>query len=143
MAFFMKTLRKYSKQNIHIVITDFRLMDISFYGCDAMFDFEIRDNETNVLLDVDCEIIENAFAGVDDSEDLYYFLEDKDIDLSQEYDDDYDRLPEELKQEFQDYEMELYGDMYHENFFEEDDKTQQEVIKKSWLNYILTQANST
>ena len=46
-------IKKYCKDNIHIKITDFELLDVSIYGCDARFEFEIRDNETDVLLDTD------------------------------------------------------------------------------------------
>ena len=61
-------IKKYCKDNIHIKITDFELLDVSIYGCDARFEFEIRDNETDVLLDADFQKVENAFMGVDDSE---------------------------------------------------------------------------
>ena len=61
-------IKKYCKDNIHIKITDFELLDVSIYGCDARFEFEIRDNETDVLLDTDFQKVENAFMGVDDSE---------------------------------------------------------------------------
>jgi hypothetical protein len=86
----MGKIKKYSRENIHIKITDFELRNVSFYGCDAGFYFEIRDNETDVLLDSDYEIVDNAFMGVDDSEEIYCFLEEKGIDFSEEYDDEYD-----------------------------------------------------
>ena len=77
----MQKIKKYCEDNVHIKITDFELEDVSFYGCDAWFDFEIIDNETGALLDTDVEKVEYAFMGVDDSEDIYYFLEEKGIDL--------------------------------------------------------------
>lgn len=61
-------IKKYCMDNVHIKITDFELLDVSIYGCDARFEFEIRDNETDVLLDTDFQKVENAFMGVDDSE---------------------------------------------------------------------------
>ena len=64
----MQKIKKYCKDIIHIKITDFELLDVSIYGCDARFEFEIRDNETDVLLDTDFQKVENAFMGVDDSE---------------------------------------------------------------------------
>ncbi|MBQ9190825.1 MAG: hypothetical protein IJ142_04375 [Bacteroidaceae bacterium] len=71
----MKKIKKYCKDNIRIKITDFELLDVSIYGCDARFEFEIRDNKTDVLLDTDYETIDYAFMGVDDGEEIYYFLE--------------------------------------------------------------------
>lgn len=126
----MRKIKKYCKDNVHIKITDFELLDVSFYGCDARFHFEIRDDETDALLDTDCETIENAFMGVDDSEDIYYFLEEKGIDFSEEYDDDYNQLPDELKKEFEAYEFEQYNDMYHEYLFESEEETQEEYADK-------------
>lgn len=64
----MQKIKKYCKDNIHIKITGFELLDVSIYGCDARFEFEIRDNETDALLDTDFQKVENAFMGVDDSE---------------------------------------------------------------------------
>ena len=126
----MGKIKKYSKENIHIKITDFELRNVSFYGCDAGFDLEIRDSETDVLLDTDYEIVDNAFMGVDDSEDLYSFLEEKEIDFSEEYDDDYDQLPDKIKKEFEEYELELYNDIYHEDFFDGEENAMEEIIGK-------------
>ena len=126
----MRKIKKYSEDNVHIKITDFELSDVSFYGCDAWFYFEIRDDETDVLLDTDSEFVENAFMGVDPSEEIYYFLEEKGIDFSEEYDDDYDKLPDELKKEFEEYELEQYNDMYHDYFFESEEETQEEFVDK-------------
>ena len=126
----MDTIKKYCEENIHIQITDFELRDVSIYGCDALFYFEIRDDETDVVLDTDCETIENAFMGVDDGEEIYYFLEEKGIDFSEEYDDDYDRLPDELKKEYEAYLLDHYNDLYHDYFFDADEDTQQEYIDK-------------
>ena len=67
----MKKIKKYCEDNIRIKITDFELLDVSIYGCDARFEFEIRDNETDVLLDTDYETIDYAFMGVDDGEEIY------------------------------------------------------------------------
>lgn len=126
----MRKIKKYCNENVHIKITDFELLDVSVYGCDVCFYFEIRDGETEMLLDTDCEIIENAFMGVDDNEDIYYFLEEKEIDFSEEYDDDYENLPNELKKEFEAYELEHYNDIYHDCFFESEEETQEEIIDK-------------
>lgn len=126
----MQKIKKYCEDNVHIKITDFDLLDISIYGCDARFYFEIRDDETDVLLDTDCETIENAFMGVDDDGDIYCFLEEKDIDFSEEYDDDYDQLPDELKKEFEAYQLDQYNDMCHEYFFEAEEETQQAFVGK-------------
>lgn len=126
----MNTIKKYCEENIHIQITDFELRDVSIYGCDALFYFEIRDDETDVVLDTDCETVENAFMGVDDGEEIYYFLEEKGIDFSEEYDDDYDRLPDELKKEYDAYLLDHYNDLYHDYFFDADEDTQQEYIDK-------------
>lgn len=123
-------IKKYCKDNIHIKITDFELLDVSIYGCDARFEFEIRDNETDVLLNKDLEKVENAFMGVDDSEDIYAFLEEKGIDFSEEYDDDFDELPDELKKKFEAYELQNYNDMYHDWFFESEEEEQEGVIEK-------------
>ena len=68
--------------------------------------------------------------GVDDSEEIYYFLENKGIDFSEEYDDDFDKLPDELKKEFEAHELETYDDMYHEWFFEDEDDEPPEIIEK-------------
>ena len=126
----MRKIKKYCEENVRIKITDFELLDVSFYGCDARFSFEIRDNETDVLLDSDYETVENAFMGVDDEEEIYYFLEEKDIDFSEEYDDDYDQLPNELKKEYETYLLNHYDEMYHEYFFEAEEETQQEFVDK-------------
>ena len=123
-------IKQYCVESVSIKITDFKLQDVSFYGCDALFEFEIRDDETGLLLDTGFETIENAFMGIDDSEDLYAFLEDKGIDFSEEYDDDFDRLPDELTKDFEEYVLKLYDDHYHEYFFDGDDSTQEEMIYK-------------
>lgn len=126
----MSKIKKYSKENVHIQITDFELRNVSVYGCDAGFYFEIRDNETDVLLDTDYEIVDNAFMGVDDSEEIYCFLEEKGIDFSEEYDDDYDRLPDEIKKEFEEYELDLYNSIYHEDLFDGEENAMEEIIGK-------------
>ena len=123
-------IKQYRKENVDLKITDFELLDVSFYGCDARFEFEIRDKETGVLLDTDYETVENAFMGVDDGEEIYYFLEEKGIDFSEEYDDDYTKLPDELKKEFEKYEVSMYDDMYHEYLFDGDEETQDEYVEK-------------
>ncbi|MBR6416935.1 MAG: hypothetical protein IKS22_12670 [Bacteroidales bacterium] len=131
----MKTLiRQYCKDNVSIRITDFELRDVSFYGCDALFRFEILDKKSGQLLGEDCEILENAFMGVDDSEELYYFLEEKGIDFSDEYDDDFDKLPPELKSEYQEYILAFWDEQYHESFFEAD-----EGIKREYADRIMKQ----
>jgi len=126
----MKRIKKYYKENIRIKITDFELLDVSIYGCDARFEFEIRDHETDILLDTGYETVEYAFMGVDDSEEIYYFLEEKGIDFSEQYDDDYDRLPDELKEEFEAHLLELYNDVYHDYLFDGDEETQKEFVDK-------------
>lgn len=126
----MRKIKKYCVKNVSIKITDFQLLDVSIYGCDARFYFEIRDKETGVLLDTDCETIENAFMGVDDDEEIYYFLEEKGIDFSEEYDDDYDQLPDELKKEYEEYELNHYNELYHNYFFESEEETQEEYVDK-------------
>ena len=131
----MLKIKKYSDDNVHIKITDFQLRNVSFYGCDAGFEFEIRDDETDVLLDTDYEIVENAFMGVDDEEEIYYFLEEKEIDFSEEYNDDYDQLPDELKKEYEAYLLEQYDDMYHDYFFDADEETQEEFVDKIMEEY--------
>ena len=135
----MKKIKKYCEDNIRIKITDFELLDVSIYGCDARFEFEIRDNETDVLLDTDYETIDYAFMGVDDGEEIYYFLEEKDIDFSEQYDDDYDLLPDELKKEFEAHLLELYNDVYHDYFFDGDEETQEEYVNKIMDQYHLNQ----
>ena len=126
----MIKIKQYIDENVSIKITDFQLLNVSFYGCDARFEFEIMDKETGVVLDTDMETIEYAFMGVDDGEEIYYFLEDKGIDFSEEYDDDFYNLPDELKKEFEAYELETYNDMYHEWFFEDEEEEHPEIIEK-------------
>ncbi len=123
-------IKSYREENVCIKITDFQLRDVSIYGCDATLDFNIYDKETMVLLDTDFETIENAFMGVDDSEDLWNFLEEKGIDFSEEYNDDYDKLPAELKKEFSDYELSFYDDAYHEWFFDDDQSSHEDIIDR-------------
>ena len=74
-----------------------------------------------MLLDETWENLEYAFMGVDDGEDLYYFLEDKGIDFSEQYDDDYSKLPAQLQQEFDEYELSVYDEAYHEYLFDDED----------------------
>lgn len=134
----MKPIVKlYNADNITIRITDFKLQNVSYYGCDALFYYEIRDLETGILLDTSCETIEAAFMGIDDSEDVCEFLEDKGIDFTKDYDDNYDRLPAELKKEFEQHELEMYDDMYHDYFFEADDGIQAEMSEKIKAEMIL------
>ncbi len=121
-----RTIKQYSAENIRIQITDFELLNTSFYGCDARFDFEIRDKETDVVLATDCETIENAFMGVDDSDEIYSFLEEKGIDFSEEYDDDYDKLPDDIKKEYEEYELLLTDAIEHESFFDEENSSGQD-----------------
>lgn len=133
-------VKQYCKENVCIKVVDFELLDVSFYGCDARFEIEIKDQESNVLLDTDFETVENAFMGVDDSEEIYAFLEGKDIDFSEEYDDDFDKLPDELKKEFEEYELSLYNDLYHDYFFDGDDSTQEEIIDKIMDQFYLDES---
>ena len=123
-------IKQYNDENVCIQIKDFELLDVSFYGCDARFEFEIRDKETGVLLGTDNEKVENAFMGVDDDEEIYAFLEEKDIDFSEEFDDDFSRLPDELKKEFEKYVLGLYDDMYHDYFFDADEEIQEAMADK-------------
>ena len=123
-------VKLYSKENLSIRITDFKLLNVSIYGCDARFDYEIRDQDTDILLDTDCDVIRSAFMGIDDSEELDYFLEEKGIDLSTDYDDDYDKLPESLRKEFEQYQLEMYDDQFHEYFFGEESIAQEDIIAK-------------
>jgi hypothetical protein len=114
-------VKRYTEENVYVKILDFELTTVSFYGCDARFEIEIRDKETGVLLDETWENLEYAFMGVDDGEDLYYFLEDKGIDFSEQYDDDYSKLPAQLQQEFDEYELSVYDEAYHEYLFDDED----------------------
>jgi len=123
-------IKKYWSENIRIQIKDFELQNVSFYGCDACFNYEIRDKETDVLLETDYAIIDNAFMGVDDSEEIYYFLEGKGIDFTEEYDDDFDKLPSDLLKEFEDYKLDYYNDAYHELLFDADDSSMDEFAEK-------------
>jgi len=123
-------IKQYCAENVSVRITDFQLLDVSFYGCDAQFEFEIKDKETGVVLDTDMETVENAFMGVDDGEEIYSFLESEGVDFSEEYDDDFDKLPDELKKEFEAYELAAYNDMYHEWFFDAEEDRQSDIIAK-------------
>lgn len=66
-------IKLFSEENVRIHVTDFELLDVSFYGCDARFEYEVRDKETNTLLYTDFDAIEYAFMGVDGSEEIYFF----------------------------------------------------------------------
>ena len=123
-------IKLFSKENVRIHVTDFELLKISFYGCDARFEYEVRDNETNTLLDTDFDTIEYAFMGVDNSEEIYYFLEEKGIEFSAEYDDDYDKLPAEIRKEFEQYELSHYNELYHEYFFDGGSDIQDVICEK-------------
>jgi len=125
-----KKIKKYSKENVRIQIKEFELKDVSFFGCDACFDFEIRDKETDVLLATDYVTIENAFMGVVDSDDIYYFLEEKGIDFDKEYDGSFHNLPADLQKEYEDYELEYYNEVYHEQFFDDNDSSHEWYVKK-------------
>lgn len=83
-----------------------------------------------MLLNTDFEKVENAFMGVDDSEEIYAFLEDKGVDFSEEYDDDFEKLPDELKKEFEAYELQSYNEMYHDWFFDAEEEEQEGIIEK-------------
>lgn len=124
-----KKIKKYSKENVRIQIKEFELKDVSFFGCDACFDFEIRDKETDVLLATDYVTIENAFMGVVDSDDIYYFLEEKGIDFDKEYDGSFHNLPADLQKEYEEYDLDYYNEVYHEQFFD-DDSTLDEFVDK-------------
>lgn len=69
----MNRIKKYIDDNVSLRVTDFQLLDVSFYGCDARFEFEIRDKETGIVMDPDTEMVEYAFMGVDDGEEIYTF----------------------------------------------------------------------
>lgn len=127
-------IKLFSKENVCIHITDFELLKISFYGCDARFEYEVRDKETNTLLYTDFDTIEYAFMGVDDSEEIYYFLEEKGIDFSAEYDNDYDKLPAEIRKEFEQYELSHYNELYHEYFFDGGSDAQDAICAKLIAN---------
>lgn len=123
-------IKLFSKESITIHITDFRLTDVSIYGCDADFEYEIRDKETGTLLDTDSQRLEYAFMGVDDGDELYLFLKEKGIDFSAEYDDDYDKLPAGLRQEFEQYLIDMYNDLYHDWFFEDEEDAHEDIVEK-------------
>lgn len=123
-------IKLFSKENVRVHVTDFELLKISFYGCDARFEYEVRDKEIDTLLYTDYDTIEYAFMGVDDSEEIYYFLEEKGIDFSAEYDDDYDKLPAEIRKEFEQYELSHYNDIYHEYFFDGGSDVQDVICEK-------------
>lgn len=123
-------IKLFSKENVRIHITDFELLKISFYGCDARFEYEVRDKETDTLLDTTYNTIEYAFMGVDDSEEIYCFLDGKGIDFSADYDDDYDKLPAEIRKEFEQYELSHYNELYHEYFFDGDSDVQETISEK-------------
>ena len=36
-------IKLFSKENVRVHVTDFELLKISFYGCDARFEYEVRD----------------------------------------------------------------------------------------------------
>ena len=110
-------IKHYCKNNIRIQITDVQLMDISFYGCDAGFHFEIRDKETDVLLDTDYDSVVCAFPGVDEDEEINCFLEGKGIDFYEEYDGDFDNIPKDLQEEYEDYLLQSYNEYYQEMFY--------------------------
>ena len=124
-----KEIKKYCKENIRIEITDFELTDVSYYGCDADVYFEIRDKETNVLLASKCEYIQWAFMGIDEGEELDYFLENKGIDFTKDYDDDICKLPANLLKEFEDYKLDYYNEAYHELFFDDDSSSDEYIIR--------------
>lgn len=69
----MNKIKKYIDDNVSLRVTDFQLLDVSFYGCDARFEFEFRDKETGVVLNTYMETVENAFMGVDDGDEIYTF----------------------------------------------------------------------
>lgn len=123
-------IKLFSEENVRIHVTDFKLLDTSFYGCDARFEYEVRDKETNTLIFTTYDTIEYAFMGVDDSEEIYYFLEEKGIDFSADYDDDYDKLPAEVRKEFEQYELSHYNDIYHEYFFDGGSDVQDVICEK-------------
>lgn len=123
-------IKLFSEENVRIHVTDFELLDVSFYGCDARFEYEVRDKETNTLLYTDFDTIEYAFMGVDGSEEIYFFLEEKGIDFSAEYGDDYDKLPAEIRKEFEQYELSHYNDIYHEYFFDGGSDVQETISEK-------------
>lgn len=130
----LKVLKVYSKENIKICIKDVELRDISYYGCDAYFSIEVRDKMTDILLETTTDSLEDAFPGVDDGEEIYYFLEEKGIDFSEEYDDDYSQLPEELQKEFNAHLLNMYTEMYTEYLFEDEEAlhSMQERLRKQF-----------
>lgn len=109
-------IKKFIADNIKIVVTGIEITDTSFYGTDARFDFEIRDKQTDILLDEDSESLEWCLPGYEGDEEYLeeWLKEEYDIDFEKDYDYDYERLPEHITEEWHNREVETLNDCYQD-----------------------------
>lgn len=110
-------LKVFNTENVWIWIKSFELTDVSFYGCDVRFYVEIQDKETGILLKVESVEFKNLFPSVDEDEEIDCFLEGKGIDFYEEYDGDFDNIPKDLQEEYEDYLLQSYNEYYQEMFY--------------------------
>lgn len=112
-----KRIKKFNAGNIKIVVTGIEITDTSFYGTDAWFDFEIRDSQTDILLDEDRAYLEWCLPGYEDDDEEYFeewLKETHGIDYEKDYDCDFYKLPEQIKEEWHKLEVETLIDCYQD-----------------------------
>ena len=121
-------VKQFNDENLEIKITDFKLDDLSVYGCDATFIYDLIDKETGIKIDEDYDTI-TAFMGVEIDDEIYDFLEEKGIDYEKEYDCDSSKLPKKLYDEYYNMMLDMYNDGY-QDYFWECEELQQEITEK-------------
>lgn len=117
-------IKKVNLDNCIIRIKDLEVTDYSFYGTDADFHYDVIDRETNkIIFENEFSSLEWGLMGYEDYDDFDDFLEEKGItyeEFKEKYDEDFDKLPQEMKDEFIISVKERLTDYYYEEYVGED-----------------------
>lgn len=96
-------LKTFCTQNVYTVITNVRVVEISYYGTETISTFEFRDRVTDTpLMSINYQTNNLFWINPDTDAELEYFLEKKGINFD-ELDYDIDNVDESILAEFKKY----------------------------------------
>ena len=110
-------LKRYTYDFFYVVVTEFEIVDTCFMGTDAYFNVELRDRDTDILLNEEYERLDSCFMGFEDNDSEYFeeWLKEKyNIDFEKDYEYETSRLPEDVLDDWHKYEIELLDECYHD-----------------------------
>ena len=110
-------LKRYTYDFFYVVVTEFEIVGTCFMGTDAYFNVELRDRDTDILLNEEYERLDNCFMGFEDNDSEYFeeWLKEKyNIDFEKDYEYETSRLPEDVLDDWHKYEIELLDECYHD-----------------------------